>query len=1446
MKTMNTHPPLRTGRSHILKCLLLGLALGTTLAAQGQVLINENFTAASGATPPTGWTTTMINAGNWVFNNPGGWSITGFSGNFAIFDSDDICSTNEEANMETASFDASQAGVYRLEFDNSYRTYAGGGQQGHVQVWNGTTWTEVLTLLPSATNDGYPTATHKTIDITTAAGSSATAKVRFRSTNGACDWFWAVDNVTVTRLNCSAPTASYTNVPNCGSNQYSIDVNITSMGSATSIAIKEGATTLATASGTGVYTVGPFASGSSHTFILEHNSSALCNVTSPVQSYGCAVSNDECANAIGLTVQPYIATGCPSGVAGTTMGATTSPSTTPPSTSWSTSRDDDVWYQFTATHTAHIIRFCNVTYPVGSAVDLGMGINAGCASGNTELAGPTIAITSGTGSYSASGLTIGTLYKIRVLTNLTTSRANFTISVLEPQPSVYVSSTTTQASSSSVAAGASNQQILGVQVVMNGPLNPLTLTSIDFNTTGSTNITDISNAKVYYTGTSSTFGTTTQFGNTVVNPNGTFTVTGSQVLSSGVANTTNYFWLVYDVPCSATNANVLDAQCTSLTVDGLARTPTQTDPSGTRAVTGVYVTTRTDGNGSGTVAAASTNVPFVYVNVTGSSLCPGTVTQVNATATASGGDVSQARCYHTTATTFSTATPFGSPAINPVTGNISFSGSQALAAGANYFWIVYDIPCAPAIGNTLNADISGVVVNGNTITPTGTATAANVITTPNNVNTVMDGDWSNPAIWTCGVVPTGGSTAATINHNVTVTTAGNTIGNVTIASGKSLSVSSGDLSCGPVGGGNRTFANNGTLTVSGGTLNVNGSFQVLSGSTFNQSGGDINVDGNAAGVTANSVASGTSIVAFGTSSSNVSGTLNLTGGKLTIVDPHATTSAASSTSNGHAFSYWGPGYRSGANHTLQLGSTASADAGGNTSGLQYNTWPGAGYFIAGNLIVDPGTGTNRVVTTSYAVGVEGNLTVNSNQFTPSAILKVNGNILVNAGGTLVSTIPVQMARWGADLTTNGSTAASSNAQTISGAGTFKNSATTSTANFTSLTINNNNTAGVTFTNANALLNGSNTGTVSGTLTMTAGIINVGNNTLVLGTSATATGTYTYTAGAIAGKFKRWTTGTTGARVFNLANAAGAKTATINFTVAPTAGSLTAEWVSGNPGSNGLPLTEGSNNFAYISGNGYWRIVAGDGLTGGTYTATFNGVGVADVSDYTTLTIGKRADASANWSLDGTYAAPTGNNANFTISRSGISTGFSEFGILSTAVPLPVTLTSFSGKNSGAVNHLSWTTKAEQNFSHFELQRSADGIRFDKVTTINANKVATGSDYAYTDEHPLQGINIYRLNIVDVDSRAALSDVVKLVVSSANGLSVNVYPNPVTQQLNVTVTGKPSGKAQLQLVNLKGQVLQTIPVSGNVIPVDMSSYATGTYMIRYTDDTHNNIIKISKN
>lgn len=144
----------------------------------------------------------------------------------------------------------------------------------------------------------------------------------------------------------------------------------------------------------------------------------------------------------------------------------------------------------------------------------------------------------------------------------------------------YTSSTTTQTNTSPILQGATNQEIIGMQVVMNGNNPLLSVTDFLLSTGTSTNpATDILTAKLYYSGTSSVFSTSTLYGSASA-PNGVFTISGSAALAHG----TNYFWLVYDISATAGNANTIDATCDGITINAIVRTPTVQSPTGSRAI----------------------------------------------------------------------------------------------------------------------------------------------------------------------------------------------------------------------------------------------------------------------------------------------------------------------------------------------------------------------------------------------------------------------------------------------------------------------------------------------------------------------------------------------------------------------------------------------------------------------------------------------------------------------------------------------------------------------------------------------------------------------------------------------------------------------------------------------------------------------------------------------
>ncbi len=138
---------------------------------------------------------------------------------------------------------------------------------------------------------------------------------------------------------------------------------------------------------------------------------------------------------------------------------------------------------------------------------------------------------------------------------------DYTITITAQSNMIYVSSTTTQTNLDPVTAGQVDQDIIRIEVVTSGSLNPFSVLSIKINSNGSTDPADITNVKIYYTGTSAVFATTTLFGSAT---DLSTPISGNQVLQGG----TNYFWVAYDISPTATLGDFLDAECEYIVMSG--------------------------------------------------------------------------------------------------------------------------------------------------------------------------------------------------------------------------------------------------------------------------------------------------------------------------------------------------------------------------------------------------------------------------------------------------------------------------------------------------------------------------------------------------------------------------------------------------------------------------------------------------------------------------------------------------------------------------------------------------------------------------------------------------------------------------------------------------------------------------------------------------------------
>lgn len=207
--------------------------------------------------------------------------------------------------------------------------------------------------------------------------------------------------------------------------------------------------------------------------------------------------------------------------------------------------------------------------------------------------------------------------------------------------------------------------------------------------------------------------------------------------------------------------------------------------------------------------------------------------------------------------------------------------------------------------------------------------------------------------------------------------------------------------------------------------------------------------------------------------------------------------------------------------------------------------------------------------------------------------------------------------------------------------------------------------------------------------------------------------------------------------------------------------------------------------------------------------------------------------SSQWNSLG-YTSATGSDPDYFIqSTMGSMTAGTNyyFSVGSAGSPLPVDLTFFTAKwhdidkNMVALN---WQTASEINNSHFEIERSFNGVDFEAIGVVNGNgttyKIST---YEFLDDlsvaNGLANTVYYRLKQVDFDGKFDYSEI-RVLSSEAEGLhTFNIWPNPAN-----TGWVQFSSVGNYAVYSLQGVLLKQIQ---NQSSLDISDFDAGTYIIR---------------
>lgn len=167
--------------------------------------------------------------------------------------------------------------------------------------------------------------------------------------------------------------------------------------------------------------------------------------------------------------------------------------------------------------------------------------------------------------------------------------------------------------------------------------------------------------------------------------------------------------------------------------------------------------------------------------------------------------------------------------------------------------------------------------------------------------------------------------------------------------------------------------------------------------------------------------------------------------------------------------------------------------------------------------------------------------------------------------------------------------------------------------------------------------------------------------------------------------------------------------------------------------------------------------------------------------------------------------------------------------------LPVNFADFTVMLEKSDVALTWKSQAGEKLSHFVVQRSTDGKNFTDIATVLPDKTTA---YAYTDKGVTSstGMVYYRVASVDFTKEQLFTAIkqVRLTKNELQSLAIATYPNPVVNDVKITLPNTWQGKpVMLQLYTANGAIAKSIQLgsASQTETMSIGGLTKGLYIVK---------------
>lgn len=307
--------------------------------------------------------------------------------------------------------------------------------------------------------------------------------------------------------------------------------------------------------------------------------------------------------------------------------------------------------------------------------------------------------------------------------------------------------------------------------------------------------------------------------------------------------------------------------------------------------------------------------------------------------------------------------------------------------------------------------------------------------------------------------------------------------------------------------------------------------------------------------------------------------------------------------------------------------------------------------------------------------------------------------------------------------------------------------------------------------------------------------------------------------------------------------AGRKLATIYWGSTGTLPStLQFQYYSGQNPPSTIPATKFLNcyyNINAIGGNGYSYQIS----------LNYDPALLGNVNNESSLRIARYA--SSTWNL---HSSSVVNTITKTISSNNTVNGSAIFTATDFNSPLPVDLLSFEGMEQENDAILFWETSSEKNNLGFEIERSLNGLDFEKIGFVsggmNSNQLR---NYKFIDSSIFKqnSVIFYRLNQIDFDGSKNISKTIRIEKQSLDNREILIYPNPFTEYLTIKLKNFELGNCEMYLYDLNGEMIVSkeifIETKNAEIRIDqIGNLSAGIYFLKVLQSDEILVQKLVRN